>query len=215
MSADPIGLAGGMNVYEFGGSDPVNRYDPTGLTCWLIEERIEDASGDYIRVGWQPVGLVCDGLAGAGWLNPASLGSDPRTDPILGSGQRHQCSRGFALRDCAVMLQAIQGLVDDGRPLCRALGANAAARWQARLYIYVGQGSFEGEALDFGRVRRGELDPSRGRIAITASGVALAWPTVVHEEYHYLYPSAAHGRVGGPDSGTVLWGQANCGRSNV
>jgi RHS repeat-associated protein len=31
ISADPIGLAGGMNLYAYVGSDPVNWIDPWGL----------------------------------------------------------------------------------------------------------------------------------------------------------------------------------------
>ena len=33
LSEDPIGLAGGTNLYRFGGGDPINRSDPTGLDC--------------------------------------------------------------------------------------------------------------------------------------------------------------------------------------
>jgi RHS repeat-associated protein len=32
--ADPIGLAGGLNLYGFAGGDPVNFSDPFGLTIW-------------------------------------------------------------------------------------------------------------------------------------------------------------------------------------
>jgi RHS repeat-associated protein len=33
LSEDPIGLAGGINPYTFGGNDPVNNSDPSGLIC--------------------------------------------------------------------------------------------------------------------------------------------------------------------------------------
>lgn len=33
VSEDPIGLAGGMNLYAFVGNDPVNRGDPSGMSC--------------------------------------------------------------------------------------------------------------------------------------------------------------------------------------
>lgn len=37
---DPIGLAGGLNLYGFANGDPVNFGDPFGLTpCWLIDYR--------------------------------------------------------------------------------------------------------------------------------------------------------------------------------
>lgn len=33
ISEDPIGLAGGMNLYAFVGNDPVNGWDPSGMNC--------------------------------------------------------------------------------------------------------------------------------------------------------------------------------------
>lgn len=35
LSPDPIGLAGGLNLYCFCGNDPVNRTDPSGLCSEL------------------------------------------------------------------------------------------------------------------------------------------------------------------------------------
>ena len=38
---DPIGLAGGMNLYGFAAGDPVTYSDPFGLTpCWMIDRRL-------------------------------------------------------------------------------------------------------------------------------------------------------------------------------
>jgi RHS repeat-associated protein len=35
ISADPIGLEGGMNLYAYVGADPINAIDPEGLLCQL------------------------------------------------------------------------------------------------------------------------------------------------------------------------------------
>ncbi len=36
ISRDPIGIAGGLNLYEYAGDSPTNATDPTGLSLgWL------------------------------------------------------------------------------------------------------------------------------------------------------------------------------------
>ena len=45
VSEDPIGLAGGVNLYAFVGNDPVNGWDPSGTSCKdfsLSQERVSD-----------------------------------------------------------------------------------------------------------------------------------------------------------------------------
>jgi RHS repeat-associated protein len=42
VSEDPIGLAGGMNLYAFVGNDPVNGWDPSGMSCkeWSTHQEL-------------------------------------------------------------------------------------------------------------------------------------------------------------------------------
>ncbi|HYW12619.1 MAG TPA: RHS repeat-associated core domain-containing protein [Longimicrobium sp.] len=76
---DPIGLAGGVNLYGYAGGDPVNSIDPSGnipvpLITGLIGAGIGAAYGGY-KHGWRGafVGAVAGGLAGAG-LGYAGVG---------------------------------------------------------------------------------------------------------------------------------------------
>ncbi len=49
ISADPIGLAGGMNLYAYVGSNPVNWFDPEGLEKWCTDWW-------YQNEGWMKTG---------------------------------------------------------------------------------------------------------------------------------------------------------------
>ena len=42
---DPIGLAGGLNLYGYAGGDPVNRSDPFGLSPDTIEVQSHEVIG--------------------------------------------------------------------------------------------------------------------------------------------------------------------------
>ena len=53
---DPIGLGGGLNLYGFGGGDPVNYSDPFGL-CKPKDKNINDCSWMH-EAGLQSAGLL-------------------------------------------------------------------------------------------------------------------------------------------------------------
>lgn len=53
ISEDPVGFAGGdTNVYRYGGGDPVNFYDPSGMfldKIWRETERVFNDVGDFVE----------------------------------------------------------------------------------------------------------------------------------------------------------------------
>ena len=65
LSEDPIGIAGGLNLYAYAGNDPVNHRDPSGLdfTCvrrpaygytWSLENGVEDWAVDHwVTTCWE------------------------------------------------------------------------------------------------------------------------------------------------------------------
>jgi RHS repeat-associated protein len=59
VSEDPIGLAGGMNLYAFVGNDPVNGWDPTGTKCsdWKLSNQNWTFKGEHLAIGAGTVGL--------------------------------------------------------------------------------------------------------------------------------------------------------------
>ena len=47
ISRDPLGEAGGFNLYAYCGNDPVNRHDPLGLSDWLEARILGDGTGSF------------------------------------------------------------------------------------------------------------------------------------------------------------------------
>jgi hypothetical protein len=76
---DPIGLAGGLNVYGFAGRDPINFSDPFGLCfpwpqCAFAVARAGAAGGTLVGAGVGALGLGAGAIPGAavgnrvGWV---------------------------------------------------------------------------------------------------------------------------------------------------
>lgn len=73
LEADPIGLAGGWNIYAYAASDPINAIDPLGLSVEDIRYIWRQGLQQFQDVS--PIGLPVCGLAGAGsaaWTAPWS-----------------------------------------------------------------------------------------------------------------------------------------------
>lgn len=92
LQADPIGYAGGMNLYGYVGGDPVNYTDPSGMSfkevLWrIIKEIVREepqCTGSRIKSG-------CDGLMSRSEVGPAGGGGSSRRSYTIctddGSGE--------------------------------------------------------------------------------------------------------------------------------
>ena len=128
LSADPIGEAGGMNLYAYVGGNPTNEWDPTGLASW----------GDQ----WQALGSWTGDKLGQSLGQSLGLGAMatadgfiPFSDPFQEAGGYSGCEDGVGFskgagafsRDVAILaaglpLKGSKGFITPGA----ASGTNAA-----------------------------------------------------------------------------------------
>lgn len=48
LQVDPVGYQDQVNLYEYVGDDPINKLDPTGLTCTQSEDKSYDCKVDFV-----------------------------------------------------------------------------------------------------------------------------------------------------------------------
>lgn len=123
--ADPIGLAGGPNLYGYAGSDPVNNFDPTGRVC---QRRGSDllvcnpvGSGDF--------NTIRTFLGGSAGHHAYEQLSAAFPDLVISS-----CGRKFKANQCEMLADAMSRLIVDVASHCRNVGVNAMTRLQNGRY---------------------------------------------------------------------------------
>ena len=70
MNQDPIGIAGGLNLYGFVENDPINYFDPNGLTVWQDVKDTCQGVGDWLGEKARDLFYGKD-------YKPSDLGADP------------------------------------------------------------------------------------------------------------------------------------------
>ena len=125
---DPIGLAGGLNLYGFAGRDPVNNSDPFGLYCQRQSpDRMTctGAPGD-----WWTISEFLGGATGWKVFQDAAKAGLMRWSPAT-------CQGGFTFDECGRLASAFAKLISHDDDQCSSLGTQANKRFEAGRYKLV------------------------------------------------------------------------------
>ncbi|MCU7965871.1 MAG: hypothetical protein KZQ74_01455, partial [gamma proteobacterium symbiont of Bathyaustriella thionipta] len=102
ISEDPIGMAGGLNLYAYVGGNPVNAIDPSGKCPWCIAAVVGGLAGGVIDAGLQlyqndgSINQLDWGSIGTAALSGAALSALGPTGTLLGRGGARASSYGYS-----------------------------------------------------------------------------------------------------------------------
>jgi RHS repeat-associated protein len=95
---DPVGLAGGLNLYGYAGGDPVNYSDPFGLCVAVVDCPITIGTGTLIAAGVLTAVTVAALVDGEGFADALDAGADAVGDAfgaVLAFGKNRQLGKGL------------------------------------------------------------------------------------------------------------------------
>ena len=115
ISADPIGLAGGMNLYNYVQGNPVNLIDPKGLDAGVITIPITTTIPNLFPIFGPliPIGII---------LYPSEIGAEPNVNALPQSDVKKDAKCDEDPDDLCEQLAFAEAKAGAGRVIMRNLG---------------------------------------------------------------------------------------------